>query len=43
MVHVAFLYGVCVGNTARIVDQMFGKVKPVVVKLGQLQGLFSPG
>ena len=25
--HVAFLYGVCVGNTAEIVDQMFGKVK----------------
>jgi len=27
MVHVAFLYGVCVSNTAKIVDQMFGKVK----------------
>ena len=27
VVHVAFLYGVCVGNTVEIVDQMFGKVK----------------
>lgn len=27
IVHVAFLYGVCVSNTAEIVDQMFGKVK----------------
>ena len=27
VVHVAFLYGVCVGNTGEIVDQMFGKVK----------------
>ena len=27
MVHVAFLYGVCVGSTAEIVDQMFCKVK----------------
>ena len=27
IVHVAFLYGVCVSNTVEIVDQMFGKVK----------------
>lgn len=27
VVHVAFLYGVCVGNTTGIVDRMFGKVK----------------
>ena len=27
VVHVAFLYGVCVSNTEEIVDQVFGKVK----------------
>ena len=27
IVHVAILYGVCVSNTEKIVDQMFGKVK----------------
>ena len=27
MVHVAFLYGVCVSNTVGIVDQLFGPVK----------------
>ena len=29
MIHVAFLYGVCVSDTAKIVDQMFGKVKRI--------------
>ena len=33
MSHVGFLYGVCVGITAKIVDQMFEKVKRVVRRI----------